>query len=341
MSWLFSQALEEESWEDISSDGKPFARLNEIDMPHRSWLKDKTTDSFVLSRSGMTFARLTESRGEELLMSYLEASRAKISRSPELDSDCRENAPDSGESSLVLLAKFDRSSSSWKTLQCSLVEDWTSSLRIFARSGLMLHGSLWALSTSELRTNETGSGLSVNFPTPTTIDSGSRFNRSPSNGATLRPTLGAMAKNNFWPTPLASDAGRTGPNQKDGQGKPKLAALVAQRETQPVTMWPTPRARDWKDGAYPNEYERNTPSLATHAGGSLSPLWVEWLMGWPIGWTDCAPLGTDKFLSWQRSHGLNSEESLIGNDEEPSSPRINSPSNNRSDSKTLPRTRAR
>jgi hypothetical protein len=31
----------------------------------------------------------------------------------------------------------------------------------------------------------------------------------------------------------------------------------------------------------------------------------------------------------------------IENDEEPSSPRINSPSNNRSASKTLPRTRAR
>ena len=25
-------------------------------------------------------------------------------------------------------------------------------------------------------------------------------------------------------------------------------------------------------------------------GGTLNPMWVEWLMGWPVGWTDCEPL---------------------------------------------------
>lgn len=28
------------------------------------------------------------------------------------------------------------------------------------------------------------------------------------------------------------------------------------------------------------------------------------LMGWPIGWTDCAPLATDKFHAWQQAHGV-------------------------------------
>lgn len=32
------------------------------------------------------------------------------------------------------------------------------------------------------------------------------------------------------------------------------------------------------------------------SGGKLNPDWVEWLMGWPIGWTDLKPLGTDRFL---------------------------------------------
>ncbi len=36
---------------------------------------------------------------------------------------------------------------------------------------------------------------------------------------------------------------------------------------------------------------------------TLNPEWVEWLMGWPIGWTDCAPLETDRFQRWLRSHG--------------------------------------
>jgi hypothetical protein len=39
------------------------------------------------------------------------------------------------------------------------------------------------------------------------------------------------------------------------------------------------------------------------AGGWLNPTWVEWLMGWPIGWTDCAPLETDRFQQWCSSHG--------------------------------------
>ena len=37
--------------------------------------------------------------------------------------------------------------------------------------------------------------------------------------------------------------------------------------------------------------------------GTLNPTWVEWLMGWPLGWTDLNPLETDKFQQWLRSHG--------------------------------------
>ena len=38
--------------------------------------------------------------------------------------------------------------------------------------------------------------------------------------------------------------------------------------------------------------------------GQLNPSWVEWLMGWPIGWTDLKPLETDRFRSVQLWHGL-------------------------------------
>ena len=31
--------------------------------------------------------------------------------------------------------------------------------------------------------------------------------------------------------------------------------------------------------------------------------WVEWLMGWPIGWTDLKPLETDKYQLWRMLHG--------------------------------------
>mgnify|MGYP003123096007 CR=1 FL=1 len=31
--------------------------------------------------------------------------------------------------------------------------------------------------------------------------------------------------------------------------------------------------------------------------------WVEWLMGWPLEWTDLKPLGTDRFRMWPHSPG--------------------------------------
>ena len=58
--------------------------------------------------------------------------------------------------------------------------------------------------------------------------------------------------------------------------------------------FPTPTCHNSKEAAYPAEYRRRTLSLATHAGGKLNPMWVEWLMGWSIGWTDLKPLVTDK-----------------------------------------------
>lgn len=37
--------------------------------------------------------------------------------------------------------------------------------------------------------------------------------------------------------------------------------------------------------------------------GRLNPEFVEWVMGWPIGWTDVAPLETGKYREWQQQHG--------------------------------------
>ena len=36
--------------------------------------------------------------------------------------------------------------------------------------------------------------------------------------------------------------------------------------------------------------------------GLPNPQWVEWLMGWPMDWTDTRPSATDKFRQWQLSH---------------------------------------
>lgn len=38
-------------------------------------------------------------------------------------------------------------------------------------------------------------------------------------------------------------------------------------------------------------------------GGPLNPPWVEWLMGWPQGWTGLEPLEMDRYRSWLQQHG--------------------------------------
>ena len=55
---------------------------------------------------------------------------------------------------------------------------------------------------------------------------------------------------------------------------------------------PTPTADD--TGHRKGKYAQGGTALSCQAGGKLSPLWVEWLMGWPVGWTDLNPLATDK-----------------------------------------------
>ena len=42
--------------------------------------------------------------------------------------------------------------------------------------------------------------------------------------------------------------------------------------------------------------------------GKVNPVFVSWLMGWPISWTSLRPLATGKFRQWLRSHGASSPQ---------------------------------
>jgi hypothetical protein len=62
-------------------------------------------------------------------------------------------------------------------------------------------------------------------------------------------------------------------------------------------MWPTPTTRDYKGKSGSGRQERKGNPLDTlpnAIGGQLNPTWVEWLMGWPLGFTDLKPLEMDK-----------------------------------------------
>ena len=143
MSWLFSQALVVEYLGENFSDGEQSAPLNGNPIQQAYCAPDKMTDFSRLSRFGMTYKPLTESRGEELLTLYLEDFRAKIYPQLETEKDLTESEVDYGKRWGGLLAKLDQDSCSWRTPQCSLIMDSTECLQTFPNWGLMRDGVLW------------------------------------------------------------------------------------------------------------------------------------------------------------------------------------------------------
>jgi hypothetical protein len=57
-----------------------------------------------------------------------------------------------------------------------------------------------------------------------------------------------------------------------------------------VVSFPTPVADD--TGHRRTHYKQGGTALSMVAGGPLNPTWVEWLMGFPEGWTELPPSGT-------------------------------------------------
>lgn len=112
------------------------------------------------------------------------------------------------------------------------------------------------------------------------------------------------ATEQLWSTPRASDGEKGGPNQAFGAGGIPLPAQTVN--------WPSPTVADSRASASATAGGAETrtgytpgvtltdairlyslPDLATYPVGgipskerrSLNPLFVEWLMGWPPGWT--------------------------------------------------------
>jgi len=323
MNSLSSLAQAGESSEDICSDGAPSAPLSESHTPQAFLCSDRTTAYSRLSRFGMTFALLTADRGEELLMSYLEGFPVRTSAQQDEELASMAHVLDSGWRWHGSFVKYDPDTCSWRTPQCSLLEDSDEFSQTWPRWGLMRDGECLEQSTPALRIEETEFGL---WQTPVADDAANRMNGKWNSRG--EPKLSAQV---MWPTPtVCGNYNRKGASATSGDG---LATAVR--------MWPTPMARDWKDSA--KSGNRKSPNLGAEVhwptprtkgmcggsgawqqlkeattieearmmgagnGGQLNPTWVEWLMGWPLEWTDLRPLATDKFRQWQHSHGASSE----------------------------------
>jgi hypothetical protein len=200
MSWLFSQVLVAEYLGDICLDGEPSVPLSGNNTQLAYLPQDKMTDYSKVSRFGMMFKPLTESLGEELLMSYRAGFHAKTFLPQEKEQELMENDQECGKKWHGSFTKFDQNLSLWKTHQCSLIEDWEQFLGIWPNSGSMLNGECWERQILEQSTTEKEYGLLPDnekfFHTPTTGNSGGSNSRK------------AMVKRGVtWPTPTTPSGG--------------------------------------------------------------------------------------------------------------------------------------
>ena len=122
---------------------------------------------------------------------------------------------------------------------------------------------------------------------------------TPTKGREGGTLIEALSARTTFPTPTASMQTMADMEQARYAGsgnRPSYSDAKA--------MVATPTAMDWKSGkASQATMDRNSRPLSEQIGGTLNPTWVEWLMGWPLEWSDLKPLETDKFQQWLQQHG--------------------------------------
>jgi hypothetical protein len=256
---------------------------------------DSGTESCPDSRSGTTSQHSTADRGEGESMSCAGDFHVRTSAPQERAQESPASDPVYGLRWPELYARYDRDTASWKTHPCLFGEDSISCSVTLPRWGTMRAGVLSALTTPEHLTSGTGYGY---WPTIRQTGAG-RGGR----GDLIQAIRGNPNSHYAtWPTPDTC-AGGDGPSQFKRSG-PRLATVV---------KYPTPRTRHLcgGSGSFATIKARVADGTITlqeaqalGSGGQLNPPWVEWLMGWPIEWTDLKPLEMGRFRQWLRSHGV-------------------------------------
>lgn len=264
MSWHYLQGQEEESWAGSSLDGAPSALLNLMPTPGACCSPGSAMDCSNDSRYGTTCEPSMAAHGGVGSMLSAADSLAPTSAQQEKGLASTERPADFGWKWHGSFAKWDRVSCSWRTRQCSLLGDLNVYSGTWPRWGSMRNGECLERTALVPRTSGIESGL---WPTPTCDSATERSKRYAQGGMPL--TLAVK----LWPTPRANDSEKRG-NFDTTNPRNGLPAAVKR--------YMTPTA---------------------FSTGQLNPKWVEWLMGWPVGWTACDALETDRFQEWQRQHG--------------------------------------
>lgn len=203
--------------------------------------------------------------------------RATVAHAP----DFADPVLDSGANSPEPFARFDHAMSSWKTSQPSLFGDSTKCLGTWPYAGTMRRG----VCAKHRRLAVPKSVAAYSLPPG---ESGSLFT-SWMTSSDAKPAM----------TGFVRDALATLPTARALRREQWLSGLALSLRTNRGVMWRTPTANEDSAG----RLHGNMQFMLTHAvklcwqveaerGGQLAPRFVEWLMGYPDGWTDCGDSGT-------------------------------------------------
>ena len=329
MSYTFLSEQGEEFSAECFSDIPASVLSSLMPTAERSSCSASETASCRDSRYGTTSEPSTDVPGVAWLTMSAAASLAKVCLLPAMGRDWTTRSQPCGTSKPESLARLDPSTSLLKTHQRSLFEEGYESLATLPRWGMTAGGELYPLpmpsGLSELRaliTCGNESGFTERLPTTCAADAEHRGRGD------LYAKLHNVGRQRV-PTPTAKDSTDRGYFiQRDGSRTLSLAGTVRMptpqsanaragadltRETREdsgaddlvtaVARMPTPDARAWRSGKGRKERPGHAPQLEAVVGGQLNPYWVEWLMGWPIGWTALEPLAMDRFRQWLDLHG--------------------------------------
>ena len=301
----------------LGSKGKPMGPL--------SWRRAWSKDCWARHLSGMTLPSSTADRGVASWISSLRATRVSPTPSPVLEQG-KPTSGGSGMRSGGSFARWNPASCSWKTCQGTFLERSDEFSETWPRAGGLRNGTAFLRRPSAPLTSVIGCSSLLPTPTAMDCagsgSAGYPATETRSQGMTLTDAL----VRGFLPTPAARDrkSGQASVETSNRNARP-LNEAVLRRLPTPITgsgsgkprggnphdsgslewlarkgLIPTPSAADARRGGVDSPRKPGGKNLSEWTGeqvgsasqadgqpsGHLSPYFVEWMMGFPEGWTE-------------------------------------------------------
>lgn len=278
MSEAYSVELEESKLDLKKQDTKPVGSWKTTYTHKQSLKKDSQKPKYMMTLRKLILQSFQESTSSQ------EDSHAKTSATLEKELALRGVVVHSGNITCKPLGFYDQNTHSLRTFQHSLIEDSMLSLVTLPRSGMMRNGIVYQLPALVRYTRETESS---SLPTPQESDYRNKpTSKSWKAKGGINWSLGNPEIRQMWPTPLASET------EKNPTGGLTRAVWKA---------FPTPISGDWKGQKRKDGTSGMLSGVQVTGGGQLNPTWVEWLMGFPLGWTELSDLEMQSFRNVQKS----------------------------------------